>query len=392
MNKKGYIYVQVAILFIIAGAMLYVGAKMMTARTSSTKNKVYAEELNIADVQMRNYYKSLFTRFSAAKLTPFAANTPVANDSIAYYVNSRTSGTPASGLILCDAGVYTSTPETIKVVYCEENSNSSSCTPLRTIDEVAYALVHPGKDGRISSKRSGNTLYVYAAGSYTQNGITMEDDDLVTYMTLSEAQGLVGCENVPTTAALRLPSLTLPAACYSASLTRSNIEYQVPDGKDSSDYYYYTIIPTVTSYSVADEFKDIYGIRLDKGACLEYALIYEEEPFIRSSALTAFISNVGGGSNWGVSRTIPYTGSRRCSDKSNWKVLDGVNAPTYYTYDDVLDYPNLVGIDSSTYEFFQYIYEYYGKKVYFDFHYYVETSDGTQEVVQQLILPIEECK
>jgi hypothetical protein len=76
----------------------------------------------------------------------------------------------------------------VKVTYCDDNlTPSGTCQENKTrmvLEDMIYAIAHPGDDGAFQSRIVGNTLYVPSEGN----------DDLVRYLSIRDAYDMGDCD------------------------------------------------------------------------------------------------------------------------------------------------------------------------------------------------------
>jgi type II secretory pathway pseudopilin PulG len=212
MNKNGFTLIHMAALLLILGIALVVTARHFSSSNVTAKINRYAKEADEADKELKFFLskyrympnhtdtdiygaKPPFSRFMAndASTVPELLQrfTPRANMQIMYIAPVIDTGWTGD---ICatfphiapyDNITSPNNDYSVRVVYCDDNITvAGSCaTPRYTMEQMIYAIVHPGDDGAFTSSISGNTLYVPTKGN----------DDLVRYYSAREAFDLGNC-------------------------------------------------------------------------------------------------------------------------------------------------------------------------------------------------------
>ncbi|MDR2400194.1 MAG: hypothetical protein LBD73_00905 [Deferribacteraceae bacterium] len=220
--NRGFTLIHMAALIMILGIALIVTARHFSSSNVTVHVNRYGSEADNADRELRLFlskYRYMPNYTSELEDDDCEDNTTVLpKASRRFMANNKTSTTPELWQALnprkCFKMMYVApikdadwtgdvcatlphtaayTPNVIppnkdysvQVVYCEDNLTSSGeCATTRMVlDNMIYAIAHPGDDGQFQSRITDNTLYVPAKGN----------DDLIRYLSIRDAYDLGDC-------------------------------------------------------------------------------------------------------------------------------------------------------------------------------------------------------
>ena len=213
----GFTLVEMAVILVIAGILVALGAAMITPLTTMIKTRETRDTLNTSK-------EAIVSRAAASNRIPPAATFPnVATSTadpwgqqIAYLYDSFLS--PA-----------TATKDTI----CGRSSTSLSVTtvsPAATINNVAFVMISSGGDGLTQTTLNGAAI---ATGTRAVAAGTVRADnnnsDILTWVTLEELRSRIGCQG----AQLKIVNNELPygsaSNTYSATIVADGgVPFSVP--------------------------------------------------------------------------------------------------------------------------------------------------------------------
>jgi len=213
-GEEGFTLVELAIVLVIIGMLIGVGAGMMGPLVKAAKYNETKETVNAAVSSMIGFGTSNNRIPTAAEFPSLVRNPKDSWNNSIYYI-------PDANLMITTAGGICGRKTTsLSVVLCPD----AACgTPTSTIPNVAFAVISGAGNFNIQTGSSGGTVRVYnpdisGIDDYAGDMTRLETyDDIVQWMTLDELRIKTGC----TGAQLKIINSDLPSgkagSLYSAS-------------------------------------------------------------------------------------------------------------------------------------------------------------------------------
>ncbi|MBI5588100.1 MAG: hypothetical protein HY889_07020 [Deltaproteobacteria bacterium] len=214
-GDEGFTLVELAIILVIIGMLVSLGAGMMGPLVKSAKYTESKDTVNSAIAGVMGFGT---TNNRLPDSTEFASVVRSPRDSWGnslYYLPDANLTTTNAG------GVCGRKTTSLRVVMCPD---AACAVPTSTITDVTFAVISGGANFNIQTDNSGGTIRVYSTGispvdNYTGDMTRPEEyDDIVKWVTLNELRIKAGCDG----AQLKIVNTDMPsgrvASAYSAAV------------------------------------------------------------------------------------------------------------------------------------------------------------------------------
>ncbi|MDR0453877.1 MAG: hypothetical protein LBH05_03595 [Deferribacteraceae bacterium] len=208
MKLRGFTLIQMSVLLMVIGAVIVLTAKTASryAGTSYQMNLHSLIDKNIV-IRLNHYakmYKTLPGSGTDLKILPSKFDEtlkPVFDRNNIFY----------KSVFNDKAGEICSAAVGVTLYYCQ-TQRIDACSEkdaVQTISDLAYIIIHPGKDMRLSafSPKNSDKVFILSGPGYFADGLFLADDDIVEYITMDEARVAAGCINEPPAVSETLPRI-----------------------------------------------------------------------------------------------------------------------------------------------------------------------------------------
>ncbi len=197
MNTRGFTLIQMSVVLIIMGSVIAMTAKLASEYAKITLHselqKNMDEDVTARLSQYVKMYKTLPGSEPDSKMAParFDETLKPALDRNNIFYKTTLDG---------KVGEICSGTSWVTLYRCINSGapgvkGCSGDEIVLTVPDLAYVIVHPGRDGRLSTVFSGNSVFTFSGRDYDADGLIMTDDDVVKYTTMSEAREVAECIN-----------------------------------------------------------------------------------------------------------------------------------------------------------------------------------------------------